>query len=66
MTVYALHEGIQFQLEEVRPGEWRWSFQPPTGPGRSGRVMGNERWARVVARRAIDIWHLMNPKVQAA
>jgi hypothetical protein len=60
MAVQAFHKGIQYELEEVRSGEWRWSFTPPTGARRAGRVIGEMEWATVVVRRAIDIWHLMN------
>jgi hypothetical protein len=51
----------QYQAEEVRAGEWQWSFQPPTGARRTGRVVGEPQWAMTVARRAIEVWHLMNP-----
>jgi hypothetical protein len=66
MSVPATYQGISYLLEEVRGGEWRWSFTPPVGPVRSGRVFGEVAWAEVVARRAIDVWHLMNPAVRAA
>jgi hypothetical protein len=60
MTVHAQHEGIQYEINEIRPGEWLWSFTPPSGARRSGRVQGNSQWARVVAQRAIEVWRLMN------
>jgi hypothetical protein len=60
MSVHALHDGIQYEVTEVRPGEWQWSFKPPNGANRMGRVVGDYQWAVVVARRAIDVWHLMN------
>lgn len=60
MSVYALHEGIQYQITEIRSGEWQWSFTPPAGASRSGRVVGEFEWAVTVVRRAIDVWHLMN------
>jgi hypothetical protein len=41
MSVYALHEGIQYQIDEIRAGEWRWSFVPPTGANRSGEWVAN-------------------------
>ena len=66
MSVSATHQGISYVLEEVRSGEWRWSFTPPIGLDRSGRVVGDSAWAEVVARRAIDVWHLMNPAARAA
>lgn len=60
MSVHALHKGIQYQLEEVAPSEWRWSFTPPKGKHRSGRVRGEYTFALTVVRRGIDGWHLMN------
>ena len=60
MSVHALHQGIQYQITEVRFGEWQWSFTPPVGKARSGRVVGELQWAVTVTRRAIDVWHLMN------
>lgn len=66
MTVHALHQGIQYQLEELRSGEWRWSFDPPSGPQRSGRVRGEVFFAHVVARRSIEIWHLTNARPSIA
>ena len=65
MSVYALHHGIQYQIKEIRSGEWRWSFKPPMGSQRSGRVTGELAWARTVVQRAIEVWHLMN-RAQAA
>lgn len=64
--MYALHDGIQYEIEEIRSGEWRWSFTPPGGPRRSGRVVGELAWATTVARRAIEVWNLMNRAPQAA
>jgi hypothetical protein len=61
MSVHALHRGIRYELSEARPGEWRWSFVPPKGPRRSGRVRGKFQFAVSVVRRAIEVWHLMNP-----
>jgi hypothetical protein len=66
MTVHASHQGIQYQLEEVRNGEWRWSFAPPTGARRTGRVVGRPEWAITVVHRAIDVWHMMNKPQQPA
>lgn len=60
MTVQAQHEGIQYEINEIRPGEWLWSFTPPSGARRSGRVQGDYQWALVVVHRAIEVWHLMN------
>ena len=60
MSVHALHRGIQYTLDEVARGEWHWSFAPPKGPARSGRVRGPYRFALTVVRRGIDVWHLMN------
>jgi hypothetical protein len=60
MSVHASHKGIQYMLEEVAPGEWRWSFAPPNGPARSGRVRGEYQFALTVVRRGINVWHLMN------
>jgi hypothetical protein len=60
VSVYASHEGISFELVEIRPGEWRWAFSPPAGARRSGRVHGEQQWAFTVVRRAIEVWHLMN------
>jgi hypothetical protein len=66
MTVHASHQGIQYQLEEIRDGEWRWSFTPPTGARRTGRVVGGSEWAVTVVQRAIDVWHMMNRPRQTA
>ncbi len=60
MSVHALHKGIQYTLDDVAPGEWHWSFAPPQGPARSGRVRGEYQFALTVVRRGIDVWHLMN------
>ena len=56
----ARHRGIPYQITEIRPGEWRWSFTPPAGSARAGRVIGAFEWAATVVRRAIDVWFLMN------
>jgi hypothetical protein len=66
MRVSATYQGISYQLEEVASGEWRWSFTPPVGVGKTGRVVGGSAWAAVVARRAIEVWRLMNPTATAA
>jgi hypothetical protein len=66
MTVNAIYQGVQYQIEELSKGEWQWSFQPPKGPRQSGRARGESRWAVTVVQRAIDIWHLMNRASQAA
>lgn len=60
MPTYASHQGITFELVETGPDSWGWSFAPPTGVRRSGRVVGEQEWAFTVARRAIEVWHLMN------
>lgn len=60
MSIHALHKGIQYTLEESAPDEWQWSFAPPTGPARSGRVRGEYQFALTVVRRGINVWHLMN------
>ena len=65
MSVHALHKGIQYALEEVSSGEWLWSFTPPKGPPRSGRVRGQYQFALTVVRRGIDVWHLMNRDAQS-
>ena len=66
MSVSATYQGISYQLEEVGNGEWRWSFTPPIGARQTGRVVGGSAWAAVVARRAIEVWRLMNPAATAA
>jgi len=60
MTVYALHQGIRYEISELRSGEWQWSFRPPTGALRTGRVIGSRDWAITVVQRAIEVWYLMN------
>jgi hypothetical protein len=60
MAVHASHRGIQYQLEEAEDGAWRWSFVPPVGARRTGRVKGEYRFALAVVQRAVDVWHLMN------
>ncbi|MEA2879199.1 MAG: hypothetical protein QOF14_4395 [Hyphomicrobiales bacterium] len=59
MHVRAMHEGIQYEVEEVRDGEWQWSFTPPSGPQRIGRIVGEQQWAVIVAKRAIEVWRHM-------
>lgn len=66
MSVQASHQGIQYQIEEIRPRQWLWSFEPPSGSTRTGRVVGEQEWAVTVAQRAIEVWHLMNPSSKAA
>jgi hypothetical protein len=68
MSVHGVHEGIQYEISASRPGEWQWSLTPPKGARRTGRVVGDYQWAVVVARRAIEVWHLMNrgPQNEAA
>ena len=66
MSVYALHRGMQYQITELRSGEWQWSFMPPFGAVRAGRVTGEFQWAVTVVRRAIDVWHLMNRSAGSA
>jgi hypothetical protein len=61
MSIYASHQGITYELNEKRPGEWEWSFQPPHGPRRKGIVRGEYKFAVVVVRRGIEVWNLMNP-----
>ena len=61
MSVYGSYRGISYELVETSPGAWTWSFAPPTGAPRSGRVVGEQPWAFVVVQRAIEVWHLMNP-----
>ena len=66
MAIYASYRGISFELVETRPGEWSWSFAPPAGARRAGRVVGEQRWAFAVVERAIEVWHQMNPGMQDA
>ena len=66
MTVHASYNGIQYRLEEVANGEWRWSFIPPTGAGRTGRVRGEYQFGLMVVQRAIDVWNMMNPPHEAS
>jgi hypothetical protein len=60
MSVHAQHRGIQYRLEEVQPGDWRWAVTPPDGRMKTGRVRGEFQFAASVARRVIEVWHLMN------
>jgi len=61
---------IQLSLEvrgEIKAlGEWRWSFIPPTGAGRTGRVRGEYQFGLIVVQRAIDVWTMMNPPHEAS
>jgi hypothetical protein len=66
MSVYGSYRGISYELVETSPGAWSWSFAPPTGSRRSGRVVGEQQWAFVVVQRAIEVWHLMNRGDRAA
>lgn len=61
MSIRASHRGIAYRLEEAAPREWHWSFTPPRGKRRSGRVHGEYAFALTVVRRGIDVWCLMNP-----
>jgi hypothetical protein len=56
MSLHALHQGVQYQLEEIASGEWEWSFVPPSGLPRAGRVSGEPEWAMTLAKRAIEVW----------
>jgi len=60
MSVFASHQGIQYELDEPSPGEWQWAFTPPGGKRRTGRVRGPYRFAVGVVQRGIEVWHLMN------
>jgi hypothetical protein len=60
MSIYASHQGIAYQLDEQRPGEWTWTFQPPFGATRRGVVRGGYQFALTVVRRGIEVWNLMN------
>jgi hypothetical protein len=60
MSTHATHQGIEYELRQVRDGEWEWSFVPPVGPARKGRVVGDPQWTTVVVKRAIEVWKLMN------
>jgi hypothetical protein len=66
MNVYALHQGIQYHVEELGTGVWRWSFTTPTGTLRTGRVIGERLWAAAVACRAIEVWRQMHAGHKAA
>lgn len=56
MSLHALHQGVQYQLEEIASGEWEWSFIPPSGLLCAGRVSGEPEWAMTLVKRAIEIW----------
>ena len=60
MPVHGSHQGIQYKLKEAEADAWRWSFMPPAGPRRAGRVNGEYPFALAVVQRAIEVWHLMN------
>lgn len=62
--MHASHQGIQYTIEEIEKGEWRWSFTPPTGASRSGRLRGEFQFAVTVVQRGIEVWHLMNRSEQ--
>jgi hypothetical protein len=64
MNVYALHQGIQYHVEELATGVWRWSFTTPTGKLRTGRVIGERLWAAAVACRAIEVWQQCTPHTE--
>jgi hypothetical protein len=66
VSVQASYQGISYELSKTRDGQWRWTFIPPTGPSRSGRVRGELSFAQSVVRRAIDVWRLMNRSVNEA
>ena len=60
MSVHASHRGIQYELSEVQAGDWQWTFTPPTGARRTGRLRGEFQFAMTVVQRGIEVWHLMN------
>jgi len=66
MAVHALHLGIAYELEEVAEDEWHWSFVPASGIAQAGKVVGEAEWAMVVVRRAIEGWHALNERSEAA
>jgi hypothetical protein len=55
MSVTAIHQGIQYEIQSLNDGEWQWSFQPPQGPPRTGKVVGEPAQAMAVVRRAIEV-----------
>jgi hypothetical protein len=66
MNVHALHQDIQYKISKVGPETWEWTFVPPQGPERYGRVVGEIKYAIIVAQRAIEVWHRMNAHSKAA
>ena len=55
MSAYASHQGIRYEVAEDGRGAWRWSFAPPFGSRRNGRVVATQEFAITVAQRAIDV-----------
>jgi len=55
MSVTAIHQGIQYEMQSLNDGEWQWSFQPPQGARRVGKVVGEPAQAMAVVRRAIEV-----------
>ena len=60
MSVHASHQGIPYELTELREGEWQWAFTPPGGARRTGPVRGSFPFAVSVTQRGIEVWRLMN------
>jgi hypothetical protein len=60
MNVTGKHEGIQYDLTSPKDGLWSWTFQPPEGPRRFGRVSGEYEHAVAVVHRAIEVSMLIN------
>jgi hypothetical protein len=56
MRVRKRHRGIPYELVPAGEGQWCWSFDPPGARRRTGRIVGAERWAAIVVKRAIDVW----------
>ena len=55
MHVRGVHEGIAYEVKPIGPDVWEWSFTPPSGPKRSGQVLGYS-WGVMIVKRAIEVW----------
>ena len=56
MYIRDVHEGIAYEVKPISPDVWEWSFIPPFGPRRSGKVIGGGSWGVMIVKRAIEVW----------
>lgn len=55
-----MHLGIRYEVLELEPGKWQWSFGSSNEATQSGSVVGKSEWAEMIAKRAIEVWKHLN------